>query len=176
MKFDNKTFQQKYEAWKNGADYWKDIRGINLGGNTQAEEPSPEEQQQIDQRVQSILNAYNSGKDVFTSDIAEDIKKPMPYDAPLNNEYPILNKYKGGKDDYINTFVSRIAPLVGQQLNRYGYKNDATFYNIMRQLAWESNYGRSRVARQQHNYGGVGWNGKTYTTYKNDAEFVQNYI
>ena len=176
MKFDNKTFQQKYEAWKNGADYWKDIRGINLGGDTQAEEPSPEEQQQIDQRVQSILNAYNSGKDVFTSDIAEDIKKPMPYDAPLNNEYPILSKYKGGKDDYINTFVSRIAPLVGQQLNRYGYKNDATFYNIMRQLAWESNYGRSRVARQQHNYGGVGWNGKTYTTYKNDADFVQNYI
>ena len=176
MKFDNKTFQQKYEAWKNGADYWKDIRGINLGGDTQAEEPSPEEQQQIDYRVQSILNAYNSGKDVFTSDIAEDIKKPMPYDAPLNNEYPILSKYKGGKDDYINTFVSRIAPLVGQQLNRYGYKNDATFYNIMRQLAWESNYGRSRVARQQHNYGGVGWNGKTYTTYKNDADFVQNYI
>lgn len=176
MKFDNKTFQQKYEAWKNGADYWKDIRGINLGGDTQADEPSPEEQQQIDQRVQSILNAYNSGKDVFTSDIAEDIKNPMPYDAPLNNEYPILNKYKGGKDDYINTFVSRIAPLVGQQLNRYGYKNDATFYNIMRQLAWESNYGRSRVARQQHNYGGVGWNGKTYTTYKNDADFVQNYI
>ena len=176
MKFDNKTFQQKYEAWKNGADYWKDIRGINLGGDTQAEEPSPEEQQQIDQRVQSILNAYNSGKDVFTSDIAEDIKNPIPYDAPLNNEYPILNKYKGGKDDYINTFVSRIAPLVGQQLNRYGYKNDATFYNIMRQLAWESNYGRSRVARQQHNYGGVGWNGKTYTTYKNDADFVQNYI
>lgn len=177
MKFDNKTFQQKYEAWKNGADYWKDIRGINLGGDTQAEEPSPEEQQQqIDQSVQSILNAYNSGKDVFTSDIAEDIKEPMPYDDPLNNEYPILHKYKGGKDDYVNTFVSRIAPLVGQQLNRYGYKNDATFYNIMRQLAWESNYGRSRVARQQHNYGGVGWNGKTYTTYKNDADFVQNYI
>ena len=51
MKFDNKTFQQKYEAWKNGADYWKDSRGINLGGNTQAEEPSPEEQLQMDQNV-----------------------------------------------------------------------------------------------------------------------------
>ena len=38
MKFDNKTFQQKYEAWKNGADYWKDIRGINLGGDTRSEE------------------------------------------------------------------------------------------------------------------------------------------
>lgn len=140
MKFDNKTFQQKYEAWKNGADYWKDIRGINLGGNTQAEEPSPEEQLQMDQNVQSILN-----------------------------------KYKGGKDDSINTFVNRMGPLVGQQLNRYGY-GDAAFYNVMRQLAYESNYGRSRVARRQHNYGGVGWNGKTYNTYKSDADFVKDYV
>lgn len=172
MKFDNKTFQQKYEAWKNGADYWKDIRGINLGGNTQAEEPSPEGQQQIDQSVQSILNAYNEGKDV---NIAEDIIKPMPFDTPLSEEHPILHKYKGGKDDSINTFVNRMGPLVGQQLNRYGY-GDAAFYNVMRQLAYESNYGRSRVARRQHNYGGVGWNGKTYTTYKTDADFVKDYV
>lgn len=172
MKFDNKTFQQKYEAWKNGADYWKDIRGINLGGNTQAEEPGPEEQQQIDQSVQSILNAYNEGKDV---NIAEDIIKPIPFDTPLSEEYPILHKYKGGKDDSINTFVNRMGPLVGQQLNRYGY-GDAAFYNVMRQLAYESNYGRSRVARRQHNYGGVGWNGKTYTTYKTDADFVEDYV
>lgn len=172
MKFDNKTFQQKYEAWKNGADYWKDIRGINLGGNTQAEEPSPEGQQQIDQSVQSILNAYNEGKDV---NIAEDIIKPMPFDTPLSEEHPILHKYKGGKDDSINTFVKRMGPLVGQQLNRYGY-GDAAFYNVMRQLAYESNYGRSRVARRQHNYGGVGWNGKTYTTYKTDADFVKDYV
>ena len=172
MKFDNKTFQQKYEAWKNGADYWKDIRGINLGGDTQAEEPSPEEQQQIDQSVQSILNAYNEGKDV---NIAEDIIKPLPFDTPLNEEHPILHKYKGGKDDSINTFVNRMGPLVGQQLNRYGY-GDAAYYNVMRQLAYESNYGRSRVARRQHNYGGVGWNGKTYNTYKSDADFVKDYV
>lgn len=172
MKFDNKTFQQKYEAWKNGADYWKDIRGINLGGDTQAEEPSPEEQQQIDQSVQSILNAYNEGKD---ENIVEDIVKPLPFDTPLNEEHPILHKYKGGKDDSINTFVNRMGPLVGQQLNRYGY-GDAAYYNVMRQLAYESNYGRSRVARRQHNYGGVGWNGKTYTTYKSDADFVKDYV
>lgn len=172
MKFDNKTFQQKYEAWKNGADYWKDIRGINLGGNTQADEPSPEEQQQIDQNVQAILNSYNEGKDV---NIAEDIIKPLPFDTPLNVEHPILHKYKGGKDDSINTFVNRMGPLVGQQLNRYGY-GDAAYYNVMRQLAYESNYGRSRVARQQHNYGGVGWNGKTYNTYKSDADFVKDYV
>ena len=172
MKFDNKTFQQKYEAWKNGADYWKDIRGINLGGDTQAEEPSPEEQQQMDQNVQAILNAYNEGKDV---NIAEEITKPLPFDTPLNEEHPILHKYKGGKNDSINTFVHRMGPLVGQQLSRYGY-GDAAYYNVMRQLAYESNYGRSRVARRQHNYGGVGWNGKTYTTYKSDADFVKDYV
>lgn len=172
MKFDNKTFQQKYEAWKNGADYWKDIRGINLGGDTKADEPSPEEQQQIDQSVQSILNAYNEGKD---ANIAEDIIKPLPFDTPLNEEHPILHKYKGGKNDSINTFVHRMGPLVGQQLNRYGY-GDTAYYNVMRQLAYESNYGRSRVARQQHNYGGVGWNGKTYNTYKSDADFVKDYV
>lgn len=172
MKFDNKTFQQKYEAWKNGADYWKDIRGINLGGNTQTEEPSPEEQEQMDQDVQSILNAYDKGKDV---NIAEDIIDPLPFDTPLNEEHPILHKYKGGKDDPINTFVNRMGPLVGQQLNRYGY-GDAAYYNVMRQLAYESNYGRSRVARRQHNYGGVGWNGKTYNTYKSDADFVKDYV
>lgn len=152
MKFDNKTFQQKYEAWKNGADYWKDIRGINLGGNTQAEEPSDEERQKVDMEVQSILNAYNFGKD--------------------END---LQNYRGGKDDPINTFVSRMGPIVGQQLNRYGY-GDTAYYNVMRQLAYESNYGRSRVARQQHNYGGVGFNGKTYTSYKNDEDFVKNYV
>lgn len=152
MKFDNKIFQQKYEAWKNGADYWKDIRGINLGGNTQAEEPSDEERQKVDREVQSILNAYNFGKD--------------------END---LQNYRGGKDDPINTFVSRMGPIVGQQLSRYGY-GDTAYYNVMRQLAYESNYGRSRVARQQHNYGGVGFNGKTHTSYKNDEDFVKNYV
>lgn len=151
MKFDNKTFQQKYEAWKNGADYWKDIRGINLGGSAQDDDPSDEDQEQINMKVQSILNSYDAGKDS-------------------------LSQFKGGKGNYIDDFVGRLAPLVGQQLNRYGYNNDAAFYNIMRQLAWESDYGRSRVARQQHNYGGVGFNGKTYTTYKDDKDFVENYV
>lgn len=172
MKYDNKSFQERYEAWKNGADYWKDIRGINLGGDTQDDEPSTEEQQQIDQKVQSILSSYNEGKD---TNIAEEIVKPLPFDTPLSEEHPILHKYKGGKNDPINTFVNRMGPLVGQQLNRYGYSDDA-YYNVMRQLAYESDYGRSRVAKQQHNYGGVGWNGKTYNTYKTDEDFVKDYV
>ena len=67
MKFDNKTFQQKYEAWKNGADYWKDIRGINLGGDSWVDEPTPEEQEQMNAKVQSILNEYNAGKEINDS-------------------------------------------------------------------------------------------------------------
>ena len=170
MKFDNNEFQQKYEAWKNGADYWKDIRGINLGGNPQVEEPTLEEQQQMDAKVQSILNEYDTGKD-----IADEITNPIPYDAPLNFDLP---EFKGGKNDNndsIGSFVRRLGPLVGQQLTRYGY-GDTAYYNVMRQLAYESNYGRSNVARRQHNYGGVGFNGKTYTTYKSDADFVKDYV
>jgi GH24 family phage-related lysozyme (muramidase) len=45
MKYNNKSFQERYEAWKNGADYWKDIRGVNLGGKAQEDEPSEEERQ-----------------------------------------------------------------------------------------------------------------------------------
>lgn len=64
MKYDNKSFQERYEAWKNGADYWKDIRGVNLGGDTQADEPSEEEQAQMNAKVNQILNEYDAGKDL----------------------------------------------------------------------------------------------------------------
>jgi uncharacterized FlgJ-related protein len=47
---------------------------------------------------------------------------------------------------------------------------------MMRQLAWESDYGRSKVAREQHNYGGYGWNGRTYTTFKSDEDFIKAYV
>lgn len=175
MKFDNKTFQQKYEAWKNGADYWKDIRGINLGGDSQVKEPTPEERQEMDMKVQAILNAYDAGKD---TGIADEITKPMPYDTPLSEEHPILHKYEGGKNgnnDSINSFVHRLGPLVGQQLTRYGY-GDTAYYNVMRQLAYESSYGKSDAAINKHNYGGVGWDGEKYTTYKSDKDFVKAYV
>lgn len=113
MKFDNKTFQQKYEAWKNGADYWKDIRGINLGGDSQVKEPTPEERQQMDMKVQAILNAYDAGKD---TGIADDITKPMPYDTPLSEEHPILHKYQRGKnyaqDFYDEMVAGGVDPMV----------------------------------------------------------------
>ena len=47
---------------------------------------------------------------------------------------------------------------------------------MMRQLAHESDYGRSKVAVNQHNYGGYGWNGETYTTFNSDDEFLDSYL
>lgn len=149
MKFDNKSFQEKYEAWKNGADYWKDIRGINLGGDTQVDNQDIYEDPQIKQRINSIVDYYD--------------------------DYPAYKHGKGSNNDYINAFVHKMGPLVGRQLGRYGYGREA-YYNVMRQLGYESNYGRSNIARRQHNYGGVGFNGKKYNSYKSDEDFVKDYV
>lgn len=74
-------------------------------------------------------------------------------------------------------FVAQLGPSLYRKLSERGVENiDSVYDNMMRQLAYESNYGRSRVARNQHNYGGYGWNGKTYTTFKNDDEFVDHYL
>ena len=48
--------------------------------------------------------------------------------------------------------------------------------NMVRQLAYESNYGRSKIALNQHNYGGYGYNGKTYTTFDDDEAFYNAYV
>ena len=36
MKYDNKAFQDRYNAWKEGADYWKDLRGIDLSAKLES--------------------------------------------------------------------------------------------------------------------------------------------
>lgn len=132
MKYNNKTFQQKYEAWKNGADYWKDIRGINLGGDSQVEESTPEEQAQLNSKVGAILAAYDSGKD---DDIAKEITEPMPYDTPLSEEHPILHKYQRGKDyaqDFYNEMVAGgvdpvvAAGIAGNIQQESSFMHDAT--------------------------------------------------
>lgn len=52
----------------------------------------------------------------------------------------------------------------------------AALDNMVRQLAYESNYGRSNIALKQHNYGGYGYNGKTYTTFADDDAFYKAYV
>lgn len=86
-------------------------------------------------------------------------------------------QYKDGKLTPYDSFVQQIGPVLYQELLRTSTPNiDAAYDNMMRQLAYESDYGRSRIAREQHNYGGYGWDGKTYTTFKDDADFVKHYV
>lgn len=79
--------------------------------------------------------------------------------------------------DKFTAFAERLGPMVYRGLVDRGVQNiDTAYDNMMRQLAWESSYGLSPVARKQNNYGGYGWNGKTYTTFKNDEDFVNHYL
>lgn len=92
-----------------------------------------------------------------------------PYEAGL----PV---YKGGKTPH-EEFVEQMGPVLYKELLRTNTPNiDTAYDHMLRQLAYESDYGRSRVAKQQHNYGGYGWNGKTYTTFKDDEDFVRHYV
>lgn len=88
-----------------------------------------------------------------------------------------LPEYGGGKNKF-DTFAEQLSPLVYQELlQKKNVKNiDKAHDYMMRQLAMESDYGNSPVARKQHNYGGYGWNGKTYTTFKDDQQFVKAYV
>lgn len=90
-----------------------------------------------------------------------------------------LPGYKGGKQSKAahEEFVDQMGPLLYQELLRTNTPNIDTAYNhMLRQLGYESDYGRSPVAKRQHNYGGYGWNGKTYTTFKDDKDFIEHYV
>lgn len=108
------------------------------------------------------FNAYKNGKSV--SEI---------YDAGLP-------RYANGTPNNIpayQRFVEEMGPVLFNEMIVQGVKNPkAAYKNMITQLAYESNYGQSKVAREQNNFGGVGWNGKTYTTYKDKADFAKNYV
>ena len=115
MIYNTKPFQERYDRWKNGENYWE--------------------------IVGSPLPQYQMGKDI----------------------------------DSTYQFVQRIAPIVAANLRQRG--NMRAFNNIMRQLAFESNYGRSDVARKLHNYGGVRIGGSTkYRNFNNDKAFIDYYM
>ena len=130
MKRDTNSFQERYNRWKNGENYW-DI-------------------------VDSPLPQYRAGG---------------------SNTKIVMPGYKGGKSghDY-EQFVTRIGPVVYNTLRKKGIANPVVYDHMMRQLAFESAYGTSNQARTNHNYGGVGYNGKTYTKYDSDEAFVNSYV
>ena len=68
----NSTFNDRFNAWKNGASYWKDIRGIDLYNNSntkQEDQPTMthDEMQALNRQANSAINSYtskyNDGKD-----------------------------------------------------------------------------------------------------------------
>lgn len=73
-------------------------------------------------------------------------------------------------------FANKLGPLVYNGLVKRGYTKRSTYDNVMSQLAFESTYGTSNIAINNHNYGGYGYNGKGYNAYKNDEAFIDAYL
>lgn len=83
-------------------------------------------------------------------------------------------KQSGNK---FTAFADKLGPLVYEGLKKRGYTSRAAYDNVMSQLAWESTYGTSDVARNNHNYGGYGHDGNgNYTVFKNDRDFINAYL
>ena len=140
---DKTSFKDRFNQWKNGANYWKDIRGINLDSPQQQESNYDEDEQVLEE---------------------------------ANNYAEQLRGYRNGKDS-ISTFVNTMGPTLYRELQKHNLPDTKKAYDFMiRQLGYESQYGTSNLAKSQHNYGGVGYNGKTYNSYKDDASFAKDYV
>lgn len=117
-----------------------------------------------DQVLNELIQKYNN--------LQASMNKPK---EQKEYEYDDLPSFKKGKDKF-TSFAQRLGPKIYKEMNRRGVYSDTAYDNVMRQLAMESSYGQSDVALKNHNYGGVGFNGKTYFNYKNDDAFVKDYI
>lgn len=117
-----------------------------------------------DQVLNELIQKYNN--------LQASMNKPK---EQKEYEYDDLPSFKKGKDKF-TSFAQRLGPKIYKEMNKRGVYSDAAYDNVMRQLAMESSYGQSDVALKNHNYGGVGFNGKTYFNYKNDDAFVKDYI
>lgn len=88
-----------------------------------------------------------------------------------------LPKYATGTPDKFSAFVDKMGPYMYYKIKQSGVQDvDTAYENMMRQLALESNYGTSDLARTNNNFGGVGFNGKTYHKYKDHKQFIDAYV
>lgn len=118
--------------------------------------------------VGNPLPTFNDGSDDVEA------LSPHPYTMKSIEQLQPFERFGDGKSQ---SFAAKLGPLVYQGLRKRGYNNSVAYDNAMRQLALESATGTSRLARQQHNYGGYGYDGKGhYTTFKNDQAFVDAYL
>lgn len=86
-----------------------------------------------------------------------------------------LPKYQHGKGaSQYQQFVEKHRRGLYRYLKANGLPTTA-LDNMIRQMAFESQYGTSNIARNQHNYSGYGYNGKAYSTFKDDEEFYRAY-
>lgn len=76
-------------------------------------------------------------------------------------------------------FAEEMGPILWSEIIRQGVKNPSQAYkNMIMQLGYESKYGTTRLAKEQNNYGGVGYNDttKTYNSYKDKKHFARDYV
>ena len=76
-------------------------------------------------------------------------------------------------------FAEEMGPILWKELIEQGVKNPrVAFKNMITQLGYESQYGTTRLAKEQNNYGGVGYNDTTkkYSSYKDKADFAKQYV
>ena len=85
-----------------------------------------------------------------------------------------LPEYKRGKSVY-QQFVETHRRGLYRYLKAHNLPTTA-LDNMVRQMAWESTYGTSNVAKKYNNYGGYGYNGKTYTNFRDDEDFYKAYV
>ena len=149
MNFDTSQFQQRFNSWKQGKSYWKDIRNIDLSNQqNKYEESNP----QLENEAMDYIEKLNQ-------------KNSLP-------------QFRHGQDSipgYITTFVNRAAAPLYRSMKRKGIYNPILFNNMLSQIAYESSYGRSDAARNLNNYGGIKGASKKYWRYKNIQDFTDGY-
>ena len=103
--------------------------------------------------------------------VAEDI--PMGRSRGIRVKYGKPLKYQDGKDDYRKAFVLDMYERNKRNAEANGDSYESARYRTL-QNALESQYGQSRLATEQHNYGGVKKPGKDneYATYENRDDYV----
>lgn len=98
-----------------------------------------------------------------------DIRKE--YDNTLGNVFK-----DGGKKDTSTGFKERFTSLLKNEVaKRKLHISNTAIQNMAAQLALESNYGSSRIAKTNHNYGGIGGYGH-YKNFNSDEDFVKYYV
>lgn len=151
-----------------GKSYW-DLVGKPLTPNTGYNLNNPHAAEE------SEYNKWYNGSKLSDEDSEKLQQFLEEYDKDIKSNYNSLPSYKGGKDKF-HAFAAKMGPRVYKELHRQGRYTPYVYDNMMRQLAWESNYGTSLNAINNHNYAGIRANPTKYVSYKNEDEFVKSYV